>query len=453
MSIRKHLFSTILLVCCMALAACGEGSTTPSSSSVSLTMWTWKIAHVPGIEAIAKNFKAKTGIDVKVTAYNPDDVYRTKVTTAAQSSDLPDILSYWSGGQYDLASNGLLVDITDKLDSNWKSSFLPGTLDKTSIVTQSTYDTCQKDSQCTYKNVKVDHAYSVPYLAGQAMFVYANKNLLQQAGLDATQAPKTADEWLSMMEAVKSKTGTAGLVTGVKNPNVLDFWLFRPLLMTSCGVETYDKIYNGKDSFTNPCAMRVLNWMNDVAKNKLWMPDVLQTDIDPADLAFSQGKAAFDVGGTYTLSFLLAQGMKSSDIISFPVPPLQGSAYTSLQVPASALIEAGITKDSQHQQEALQFLKFLTQPDQMALFAKTVGDLPAVKISSDPAQVGPVIPGLLSGLSDNSPFIQSQAQPQSDPSNVLELGLQQLITGETTPGALAQKVDTANKAAWKAKGQ
>ncbi len=76
--------------------------------------------------------------------------------------------------------------------------------------------------------------------------------------------------------------------------------------MTSCGQETYDAIYNGKDSFANPCAMRVLNFIQSIATSELWMPGVLQTNIDPADVAFSQGKAAFDIGGTYTLGFLLA---------------------------------------------------------------------------------------------------------------------------------------------------
>jgi hypothetical protein len=39
--------------------------------------------HVPGLEAVAKNFKDKTGISVQVTVFNPDEVYRTKITTAA----------------------------------------------------------------------------------------------------------------------------------------------------------------------------------------------------------------------------------------------------------------------------------------------------------------------------------------------------------------------------------
>ena len=108
------------------------------------------------------------------------------------------------------------------------------------------------------------------------------------------------------------------MVTGVQNPDVLQYWLFNPLLMASCGQQTFDAIYNGSDSFANPCAMKVLNWINELATDELWTPDILQTTSIRPMSPFSQGKAAFDIGGTYTLSFLLAQGMKADDILCVP---------------------------------------------------------------------------------------------------------------------------------------
>ena len=433
-------------------AAPASAAADSSGSDAALTMWTWKLSHVPGLEAIAKNFEAETGTAVAVSAYNPDDVYRTKVTTAAQSGDLPDVLSYWSGGQMELAASGLLTELTDKVDDEWSSRFLPGTYELQSVYTQDTFDACAKDPACKTSNLTVGQVYSVPILAGQAFFVYGNKALMREAGLDPNTPPATAEEWLSMMQTIKEKTGTAGVVTGVQNPDVLQYWLFNPLLMASCGQETFDAIYNGSDSFANPCAMKVLNWINELATDELWTPDILQTNIDPADVAFSQGKAAFDIGGTYTLSFLLAQGMKADDILSFPIPPLEGSQYPKLEINTAPLIDVMITKDSQHPDEALAFLKFMTQPEQMALFAKTVGDLPAVKVPADADQVGDVMLGLVQALSDDSPFSDSKAQQLEEPSKVLKLGLQQFISGETAPDALAAEVDTANAAAWAERG-
>jgi ABC-type glycerol-3-phosphate transport system substrate-binding protein len=434
-----------------AAAATDVPAAQPPDAGKSLTMWTWKVAHVPGLEAVAANFEKETGVKVNITAYNPDEVYRTKITTASQSGDLPDVLSYWSGGQWDLAATDQLVELTDKVDDTWKGQFLAGTYDKSSVMTQDKFDTCAKDPKCTFTNIKVGQSFSVPYLAGNAFFIFGNKKLMTQAGLDPAKLPATAQEWLAMMKTIKEKTGTPGVVTGVQNPDVLHYWLFNPLLITSCGTETYDNIYNGKDTFANPCAMKVLNFMNDLATADLWMPGVLQTNIDPADVAFSQGKAAFDIGGTYTLSFLLAQGMSKDDIVSFAIPPVEGAAITPLKVSAVPLIDAMITKNAKDPELALKWLKYLTSPDQMAIFAKVVGDLPAAKISSDPAVVGNVMSGLVSAMADKSPFTDSKATILDEAGKVLKVGLQQLITKETTPDKIAADVDAANKAAWDAR--
>jgi ABC-type glycerol-3-phosphate transport system substrate-binding protein len=466
---RNKLLAVFMLLAVVA-SACGPATTAaptqPSEATqppqptgagpVELTFWTWKVNHVPGLEAVAKNFEAETGIKVTITAVNPDDAYRTKLTTAAQSGELPDILSYWTGGDdfWDKAGSGVLIELTDKIDSAWANSFTPGTLSRGSTFSQARYDQCQKDANCTFKNVTVGQIFSVPYMAGSAYFVYGSKPLMEKAGLDPSKPPATAEEWLDMMKAIKEKTGAAGVVTGVQNPDVSARWLFNPLLMTSCGQPTYDAIYNGHESFENPCATRVFNFMYEIAKNDLWTPDILQTDIDPADAAMAAGKAGFDIGGTYTLSGLLAHGMKAEDIIAFSVPPLKDAELDHLAVGVDGLIEAGITKDSQHQAEALQFLKFLTSPEQGAIFAKTVGDLPAVKLDPDPAVVGEAMAGLVKSLDpENAPFSKSNAEPYIDEIfNVLRPGLQAFITGETTPDKLALDVQDASQEGWKAHG-
>ncbi len=441
---RKAINSVLIFGLIFALSGIAAAQDEP----VELTMWTWKIFHVPGLQAVADNFEAETGIKVDIQAYNPDDVYRTRITTSAQSGELPDILSYWSGGQWELAATDNLVELTDVVDAEWAGQFLPGTFEKQSVVTQDIYDNCQADVDCTYSNLEMDQVFSVPYLAGQAFFVYGNKALMEEAGLDPNTAPTTAEEWLGMMNTIKEQTGVAGLVTGAQNADVLQFWLFNPLLITSCGPEVYDAIYASEDSFTNPCAMRVLNWINEISTNDLWMPGILSTNIDPADVAFSQERAAFDLGGTYTLGFLIEQGMDPENIISFPVPPLEGSELAVLEIAPAPLIDAMVTTDSTHPDEALQFLRFLTTPAQMEVFAKTVGDLPAVAVSADPELVGSVMPGLLNAISDYSPFQDATTPQLADPSDVLKLGLQQFITGEITPEELAPNIDAANIAAW-----
>jgi ABC-type glycerol-3-phosphate transport system substrate-binding protein len=110
-----------------------------------------------------------------------------------------------------------------------------------------------------------------------------------------------------------------------------------------------------------------------------------------------------------------------------------------------------ITKDCKEPELALEFLKFLTSPDQMAIFAKIVGDLPAAKIPSDPAVVGEIMAGLVKAMAGSSPFNDSKATILDEPAKVLKIGLQQFITVEITPDKLAADIDAANKAAWDAR--
>lgn len=275
-----------------AEAPATEAATEPAA--VELTMWTWKVNHVPGLEAVAKNFEAETGIKVNVTALSPDDTYRTKLVTSAQSGDLPDIMSYWTGGDdyWEKAGSGVLIDITDKVDDEWKSVFIPGTFNKSSVFSQSKFDTCQSDPKCLYKDVQVGHVYSVPYFGGSAYMVYASKPLMEKAGLDPNKAPTTAEEWLEMMKTIKEKTGVAGLVTGVQNPDVSARWLFNPLLMTSCGQEKYDAIYGGRASFEEPCAMKVFNFVYQLAQDDLWTADILAQTSDPPKLPWDLARLA-----------------------------------------------------------------------------------------------------------------------------------------------------------------
>jgi multiple sugar transport system substrate-binding protein len=221
-------------------------------------------------------------------------------------------------------------------------------------------------------------------------------------------------------------------------------------MMTSCGQEQYDAIYGGRASFEDPCAMRVFDFMYQLAQEDLWTADILATDIGPSEAVMGSGKAGFIIGGTYTLSGIIAQGMKPEDVLAFGVPPLKDSALDHLSLGMDAFIEAGITRDSQHPEEALQFLKFLTSPEAAAEFAKTVGDVPATKLDADPAKVGDAMAGLVAVLNPaDSPFGKSNAEPYIDEIfNVLRPGLQAFITGETTPEQLAADVQAASEAGW-----
>jgi ABC-type glycerol-3-phosphate transport system substrate-binding protein len=83
----------LLLICAFVILTIAAPIS--SQDDATLTMWTWKAFHIPGLEAVGEAFTAETGIEIEFEFFNPDDVYRSRIQTAAQSGDLPDILAYW----------------------------------------------------------------------------------------------------------------------------------------------------------------------------------------------------------------------------------------------------------------------------------------------------------------------------------------------------------------------
>jgi len=421
-------------------------------SNVTLTMWTWKVFHKTGWEAVAAAFKAKTGITVNVQAFSPDATYRQKVASAAQTHQLPDIVSYWSGDPT-LSGPGYWIDLTSKVTP---SSYLPGTFDKTSMITKQTYAgwaADPKDNKAAL-SLKVGHAYSVPQLAGSANFMFFNKAMMKKAGLNPNKAPATFEELISDLKKIRA-AGEPGVAAGVKNPDVPFFWIIQPAYVQYVGPQAYDDQMNGWASLNNPKFVHMLNLFKELATDNLWVPGVSNVDIDPADVTFSQGRSSLDVGGTYTFAALQQLGVPASNILMFNVPGPAGSAVKHFVNAPFSLIDEGVTSTSKHQAEALEWLNYSTSPAGAAIFAKVANDLPAAKEPVNPAVVGKAVANLESFFQANSKgepgteqYIQHLALPgkeanASDPIAVFENGLQQLILDQGSTATVAAQTQAA----------
>jgi hypothetical protein len=72
--------------------------------------------------------KAQTGIDVKLEAFTPDDVFTSKIQSAAQTGDLPDVLELHAGGEdLRVGGAGLLGDLAADFPESARQRFLPNT--------------------------------------------------------------------------------------------------------------------------------------------------------------------------------------------------------------------------------------------------------------------------------------------------------------------------------------
>jgi multiple sugar transport system substrate-binding protein len=420
-----------------------------ATSNVTLTMWTWKVFHVPAWKAVAKAFQAQTGISVTVAAYQPDDLYKTKLASAAASKSLPDIISYWST-DWTPAASGWWMDLTGQVKP---SVYLPGTYDTGSLITPTQYAAWAADPKTNKARLtlKVGHTYSVPALAGSPNFMFFNKTMRKKAGLNPDQAPATFEELIADLKAI-TKSGQPGFAAGVKNHDVPYFWILNPAYLQFVGQQALQDQNTGWAKLNNPQFVHMLDLFKELGADRLWVPGVTQIDIDPADSYFASSRSSLDVGGTYSRAAILQLGMPADNILTFNVPGPQGSVIKKFVNAAFSLIDMGVNPASQHKAEAVQWLNFATGPTGAAIFAKVAGDLPAAQLKADPAIVGPSVASLLSffpklpkGEKGTLNAVQNQSLPGGvgSPTEYLENGIQQLLLGQGDTGTIASGTQAA----------
>jgi multiple sugar transport system substrate-binding protein len=423
-----------------------------ATSDVTLNMWTWKQIHIAGWQAVAAAFKAQTGITVNVQAFSPDATFRTKLIAAGQAKQLPDIVSYWSN-DFTLQSDGYLVDLTGKIDC---SAYIPGTCDTTSVVSKAQVAQWRADPKDykQYFGLQQGHLWTVPALAGSPNFMFFNKAMMKKAGLNPNVAPATFEDLISDLKKVTA-AGQPGFAAGIKNPDVPFYWIVQPAYAQMVGQQAYEDQMTGYAPIDNPQFVKMLTLFKSLGDNHQWIPGVSNVDIDPADAAFAAGRSSLDVGGTYTYAALLQLGVPAGNILTFNVPAPKGSVIKKFDNAAFSLIDEGITKTSQHQDEALQWLKFSTGPEGMAIFAKIAKDLPAAKEPADASVVGPAVAslesffqnshgGTVNAIQDKTPNGKN-ASPGSA-TQLFETNVQLMVLGQGDPSSIATSVQAAIKA-------
>jgi multiple sugar transport system substrate-binding protein len=379
----------------LLLAGC---SSEPSggSSETTLEMWTFKQTHVKPLEAAAASFKQQTGITVKVTAYTPDDAFKSKIMSAAATKNLADVMEVHAAGEdFVLGGAGILADLKDNVNDAWKARFLKGTADA-GLVSEDRYQRSTKPKAAD-AGIKQGQLFSIPFTTGAFGIVYANKAKLTAAGLDPAKPPTTWAEFLSWLKATTAKDPQAGgLTLGLKVSSTGFNWTFQPLAYAYLGKEKYQALF-GKDAakaFGSADGEKVLALYDQLTP--YWTPGTQTLGIDDADRAFAQGKSAFNIGGTFTLAAIQQEGtMKASDLIAFSLPAAEGGSVSELKLAPLALTGLSMSAQTKQPEAVIKWMDYLTTVDQAGAFAKASLDLPGADLGDKAAELlGPELASL-----------------------------------------------------------
>jgi len=446
-------------------AACGSsdsddgGSTAAGDGGTPLTMWTFKQSHVAGLRAAAAAFERSTGTPVKIEVTTPQEAYITKLQAAARTRSLPDLLTVGSADEsFRYAAAGILTDVTDDFDQTMQDAMLPG-IARASQLSELAIENSKGDPQNSLARLTAGHWYGIPYVAGASGIVLGRRAALDAAGVDLDSAKGSWEGFVRAVAATQARSASrGGIVTGMQIPETAYQWLYRPLSFYYLGKDAFlsRQGRTHEPAWNSPESVETFELYDQMSR--LWAPGVLSLGIDQADQAFAQGKAAWDVGGTYTLPFLLQQGMRADELVMFPVPASSRGKVTRAELAATPILSTGITTQSKNPEAAAEFARYLATGEGARIFAQTASEVPASSeaaeaLTADPL-LAPVIEALQSGSEEAFNGDDFSADPIGNPpikhDSAVELA--KLVSGSSTPQQVADAFVGIYDRAWEKVG-
>ncbi len=406
--------------CLLSFTGCGPKNETGKPV---ITVWHWMTDRQAAFAELAKRYETATGIKINFELYAPSDAYTQKVRAAAQGSTLPDIFGIL-GEKRDFASfikAGHILDLTpymNEADSQWKKELFAKALAVNEFSEGNSYGVTAG-------------IYGVPIDVMTIQMVY-NKDLFKELGLNPENPPLTFAEFLEIGKKIK-QANMQGLVSGWGEAWMIGC-LANNYAFNIMGEAKVLATIRGKVPYTDSDWVKVLGLFKEMQDSGLLAPGVVIMVNKTAEQLFANGKAVFAFNGSWCVNVykVMNPGLNYAAML----PPA-----ASKQFPVSIWGGAGssfmVNARSKNKEEAVKFLKWLTERDQQAYLAENTSNPPANKYVLN--RVSPI---LAQFADDMEHATHPNAWDVSESPQVLETfnkGIQSIIIGEKSPEQVAQE--------------
>jgi multiple sugar transport system substrate-binding protein len=343
------LVTSTLLAASLALAGCGGGSAKTEGGKTVITFWQQKFEDYQQawfkkeIDAFNAS-QDKVKVDYQVV---PADTWAQKLKAAQAAGKAPDVQTTNYGNIPAAAANGELADLDGLLPDSAFADI--------------------KDNVKSFVTIGGKH-YAYPMLVEPSTVLYYRKDLVQAAGLDPNNPPKTwADltQWATKLTSGKVK----GMTIASTAPDL--GWSSWGLQYNACGHLPVSDDWS-KSVATDPCFAQLLNLYKSLYQSGVMpkTPKVGYADGAP----YGNGEVAMMAGGSWVIGQLKVSfpAMIAKTAVA-PFPSVDGD-------PAKTTATLGgwtLTVDarSKAKDNAAQFVQWLLAGDPaiMADFFKTSG--------------------------------------------------------------------------------
>ncbi len=369
---RASAFAAVAATSAILLAACSSNTPeTPATDGtdggpapVTLTWWHNSVAGDNGENPLGDLWQsaaddymaANPHVTIKIEAIQNEDLQRTRIPTALQSGDAPDLFQQWGGGELVAqAEAGYLMDLSAVLADD--VARLGGAV-----------------APWQHQGV----TYGLPFQFGVEGIWYS-KSLFEQAGI--TEEPATMDELNEAVQKLKD-AGIVPIAVGAGDKWPAAHWWYN-FALRSCSKDVIQASGTTFD-FSDPCFVDAGEQLEAFIATEPFQPQFTSTLAQQGATSsagmLATGNAAMELMGHWNIFVLEgfaadedAKAALKADLGWFPMPATNGGEGD----PTAALGGGdGFSCYVDAPAECADFLAYIVSDDVQKRFALEVGGLP-----------------------------------------------------------------------------
>ena len=410
----------VFLSCIIGFVGCSR----KAEKVTGITVWHWMTDRQDAFNQLAEIYEKENGIKINFELYAPSDAYTQKVMASAQTDTLPDIFGIL-GEKRIFASfikAGHVADLTEEMDAGngkWRGVFFSKALDVNRFLPGNQFGI-------------EPGIYGVPIDVTNIQVLY-NKALFRKVGLDPDRPPSTWKEFIKAGEKLKA-AGIPVLVSGCGEIWLIDCFASN-YAFNIMGKEKVIATIRGDVPYTDPDWIRVFSIFKELSEKGLLAQGVVTMVNKTAEQIFANERAAFAFNGSWCVN--VYKGMNPA-LEYGAIPPPKISDKYPMVIWGGAGSSFMVNAKSEKREEAIGFLRWLTDKKQQVFLAKSTQNLPSNKYSL--AEIPPI---LAEFADDMDRTTHPSILPVAEFPRVIESfnkGIQSIITGEKTPEQIAKEV-------------
>lgn len=364
-------------------------------------------------QLIAEFQKANPDITVKQVTFPYAD-YQTRVIAANMAGNGPDVMQLFYG---------------------WLDKFVAGGILQPLPADAFPHDKIEKEFFPIVSAMKRGEDYYGLPTAVRSLALFYNKKLFAEAGLDASNPPKTIDEFVAAAQKIAKHDGAGNLTVAGSTMDMggQDHQWWREVLIRQFGGEPYTD-NDQKVAYNSEAGEKALSFYTSLQLEKK-IGEV--GFMDEGQAAFRAGKAGMTIDGTFRLG-----SFRTIKDFEWGVTELPANAEGVRSNYASYFANGINAKTTGEELEASKkFLAYITSPAAMDIWLKTVGELPAMRSAAltETNLKDPIYAPFLKGLeyAHTTLFMDEQAQRQ----NAIDMVNRVLLEGQSAKDSLAQAAE------------